>query len=114
MDVDSERLTASPIHVTIESPLMPESDDQLDLLMRALSDRTRRNLLTTIGREPGLTTAELARRTRAMSRWGVMKHLAVLAAAGLIQSMPEGRRTRHFIERHALEPLREWLARELG
>ena len=93
---------------------MRDFDDQLDLLTRALSDRTRRNLLAIIGRQPGLTTAELARRTKAMSRWGVMKHLAVLAAAGLIQSMPEGRRTRHFAERHALEPLRDWLARESG
>ena len=93
---------------------MREFDEQLDLLTRALGDRTRRSLLTIIGREPGLTTAELARRTKSISRWGVMRHLAVLRTAGLIQSMPEGRRTRHFAERQALEPLRDWLASESG
>lgn len=88
---------------------MPDSE-QLDLLLRALSDSTRRKLLDRIAREPGLTTAELARQTKGMSRWGVMKHLAVLEAATLIQSMPEGRHTRYFTERQALEPLRSWLA----
>jgi predicted transcriptional regulator len=47
-----------------------------------------------------------------MSRWGVMKHLAILESAGLIQSMPEGRHTRHFSERQALEPVSSWLATE--
>lgn len=93
---------------------MPDADDELDLVLRALSDRTRRKLLGTVGREPGLTTAQLARRTKGMSRWGVMKHLAVLEQAGLIQSMPEGRNTRHFTEPHALEPLRGWLAGQSG
>jgi hypothetical protein len=57
-----------------------------------------------------LTTAELTHQTRRMTRWGVMKHLQILAAAGLIQTMPQGRRTRHFHEPHALDPLRRWLA----
>ena len=93
---------------------MLDTDEQLDLLLRAVSDRTRRNLLGIISREPGLTTAELARRTSAMTRWGVMKHLGILEAAGLIQSMPEGRHTRHFSERQALEPVRVWLAGRLA
>jgi DNA-binding transcriptional ArsR family regulator len=91
-----------------------KTDDQLDLVLRALSDRTRRNLLSIISAQPGLTTADLARRTSGMSRWGVMKHLAVLESAGLIQAMPEGRRTRHFVERHALEPLHTWLDGQPG
>jgi DNA-binding transcriptional ArsR family regulator len=89
---------------------MTETDVRLDLLLRALSDPTRRDLLGSISREPGLTTAELARRTKGMSRWGVMKHLAVLVNAGLVQAMPEGRHIRHFSERQALAPLRHWLA----
>ena len=93
---------------------MTLKEDPLDLVMRAIGDPTRRKLLSAIGSEPGMTTAELARRTEGMSRWGVMKHLAVLEAAGLIQSMPEGRNTRHFTERHALEPLRRWLAGQEG
>ncbi len=45
-----------------------------------------------------------------MTRWGVMKHLAILDGAGLIQTMPEGRHRRHFHEPQALDPLRRWLA----
>jgi DNA-binding transcriptional ArsR family regulator len=89
---------------------MTDYERRLDDLLRALSDPTRRRLLAMVSREPGLTTAELAQRTDAMTRWGVMKHLQVLAGAGLIQSMPEGRNRRHFHEPQALDPLRRWLA----
>jgi DNA-binding transcriptional ArsR family regulator len=87
-----------------------QTDRQLDEILRALADPTRRKLLTLIESQPGLSTAELAQQTKGMTRWGVMKHLAVLDSAGLIQTMPEGRRTRHFHEPHALDPLRRWLA----
>ncbi len=45
-----------------------------------------------------------------MTRFGVMKHLAVLRDAGLIQTLPAGRRRHHYGVERALEPLREWLA----
>ena len=88
---------------------MDAPDSRLDDLLRALADPTRRRLLAVVASQPGLTTAELAALTNGMTRWGVMKHLAVLASAGLIQTMPEGRRRRHFHEPAALEPLRRWL-----
>lgn len=88
---------------------MNTPDSRLDQILHAVSDSTRRQLLALIATTPGLTTAELAARTPQMTRWGVMKHLAVLKSAGLIQAMPEGRRTRHFHEPAALEPLRRWL-----
>ena len=93
---------------------MAVNEEQLDRVLRALSDPTRRRLLGLIGREPGLSTSELARRIENMSRWGVMKHLVVLEAADLIQSMPEGRNTRHFSERQVLESLRSWIASQPG
>lgn len=86
-------------------------DDRLDALLRALADPTRRRLLSLIRTEPGRTTAELADLTRGMTRWGVMKHLEALRAAGLIQTLPEGRHRRHYHEATALDPLRSWLAR---
>src|SRR6266550_2117018 len=86
------------------------SDFRLDAILRALSDPTRRALFGVLVRDPGLTTAELAAGTRGMSRWGVMKHLAALRDAGLIQTLPDGRQRRHYPERAALEPLRGWLA----
>jgi DNA-binding transcriptional ArsR family regulator len=87
-----------------------QQDARLDEILRALADPTRRRLLALIEGQPGLSTAQLAQQTKGMTRWGVMKHLAVLDSAGLIQTMPEGRHTRHFHEPHALDPLRHWLA----
>ena len=81
----------------------------LDDVLRALADPTRRELLRAIMREPGSSTAQLVSRTDVMTRWGVMKHLAVLRDAGLIQTMAEGRHRRHFPESGALRPVRQWL-----
>ena len=88
---------------------MDAEDRRVDDLLRALADTTRRRLLSLIAASPGITTGELAARTTNMTRWGVMKHLDVLAATGLIQTLPEGRRRRHFHEPAALEPVRRWL-----
>jgi DNA-binding transcriptional ArsR family regulator len=90
---------------------MDSSEDRLDALLRALADPTRRRLLLLIRSQPGRTTAELAAVTRGMTRWGVMKHLEALRAAGLIQTLPEGRHRRHYHEPTALDLLRNWLAR---
>ena len=81
----------------------------LDNVLRALADPTRRDLLRMVIRQPGQSTAQLVERTDGMSRWGVMKHLAVLRDAGLIQTMVQGRHRRHFPERGALRSLRQWL-----
>lgn len=78
--------------------------------MRALADPTRRAMLRSVIRQPGLSTAQLAAAIDGMTRWGVMKHLEVLRDAGLIQTMAEGRRRRHYAEPAALVPLRQWLA----
>lgn len=81
----------------------------LDHVLRALADPTRRDLLRTVIRRPGQSTAQLVGQTDGMTRWGVMKHLTVLRDAGLIQTMAEGRHRRHFPERGALRSLRQWL-----
>lgn len=89
---------------------MAPSTDPLDQLAHALSDPTRRALWVAIGRRSGATTAELADGHPQVTRWAVMKHLAVLRRAGLIQTLPEGRRRRHYRDVRALEPLTGWLA----
>jgi DNA-binding transcriptional ArsR family regulator len=86
------------------------TDETLDRLLRAVADPTRRRLFTLLLHTPGLSTAQLVAQTRDMSRWGVMKHLAQLRDAGLIQTMPAGRERRHYPEPAALAPLSEWLA----
>jgi predicted transcriptional regulator len=90
---------------------MPTTDSaELDRLLRALADPTRRRILRLLTQRPGMTTNEIAGRVPGMTRWGVMKHLALLVEAGLVQTLPEGRRRRHFREAAALRPLHDWLA----
>jgi DNA-binding transcriptional ArsR family regulator len=84
----------------------------LDDVLAALADPTRRRIFELLGDQPGLTTAQLASRFRAMTRWGVMKHLEVLRAAGLVQTLPEGRRRRHFREASPLAAIRAWLGEQ--
>ncbi|HUG47936.1 MAG TPA: helix-turn-helix domain-containing protein [Candidatus Limnocylindria bacterium] len=81
----------------------------LDAIMRALADPTRRRLYGFLRTSAGLTTGQLAQRVPGMTRWGVMKHISVLREAGLLQTLPEGRRRRHYVERGALRPVQRWL-----
>jgi DNA-binding transcriptional ArsR family regulator len=89
----------------------PRTD--LDEVLSALADPTRRSLFAVILADPGITTSQLAARTSSVSRWGVIKHLAVLREAGLVQTMATGRLRRHYAERAALGSLRSWLG-EVG
>ena len=92
---------------------MSESPE-LDTVLRALADPTRRRILRLLGAQPGLSTGELASRVPGISRWGVMKHLAALRDAGLVQTLDDGRRRRHYREDAPLAALRDRLAAEVG
>lgn len=83
--------------------------EQADVLFRAVADETRRAIFMALMRSPGLSTTQLVASTQGMTRWGVMKHIAVLREAGLIQTMTEGRQRRHYPEPSALGVLRRWL-----
>jgi DNA-binding transcriptional ArsR family regulator len=86
------------------------TEEQLDRILRALGDATRRRLLRQIAATPGLSTVELGDLAPGMSRWGVMKHIDVLRESGLVQTLPDGRRRRHYAELAGLVSLREWLS----
>jgi DNA-binding transcriptional ArsR family regulator len=85
-------------------------EHRVDELLAALADPTRRMLFEEALAAPGITTSELAARSRSLSRWGVMKHLTVLRDASLIQTMATGRLRRNYAEKAALAPLSAWLA----
>jgi len=85
-------------------------DTRLDAICHALADPTRRAILVGLAASPGLTTAQLAALAPSISRFAAMKHLAVLRRAGLLRSMDEGRRRRHYREQRAVQPLGDWLA----
>lgn len=86
----------------------------IDALAGAVADPTRRRLLERLAATPGTTTGGLAAACPALTRFAVMKHLEVLRAAGVVRSMNEGRRRRHFLEPAALEPLGAWLGTVAG
>jgi DNA-binding transcriptional ArsR family regulator len=90
--------------------MMDDEMSRLDAICHSLADPTRRVILAELTRSPGATTAQLALLAPTVSRFAVMKHLEVLRRAGLVRSMDEGRRRRHYREPAAEQPLRDWLA----
>ena len=72
---------------------MPDDDDAV---FRALADPTRRLLLDRLFERDGRTLTDLESDLE-MTRFGVMKHLRVLEAAGLVVSRRQGREKLHYL-----------------
>src|ERR1043165_6910191 len=68
----------------------------MDEVFKALADPTRRSLLDELFREDGQTLSALEERFP-MTRFGVMKHLHVLEAAGLVVTRRRGREKLHYL-----------------
>src|SRR5919199_1318814 len=68
----------------------------MDEVFRALSDPTRRSLLDALYEHDGQTLSALEQ-ALPMTRFGVMKHLRVLEAAGLVKTRRRGREKLHFL-----------------
>jgi DNA-binding transcriptional ArsR family regulator len=64
--------------------------DDLEQVWKALADPTRRTILDLLRQKPR-NTSEIVERIPGLSRFGVMKHMAVLRDAGLVQTREEGR-----------------------
>jgi DNA-binding transcriptional ArsR family regulator/uncharacterized protein YndB with AHSA1/START domain len=67
-----------------------------DLVFKALADPTRRLLLDLLFARDGRTLSDLESAV-AMTRFGVMKHLRVLEASGLVVTRRSGREKLHFL-----------------
>jgi len=67
-----------------------------DPVFKALADPTRRHLLDRLFARDGRTLTELESELE-MSRFGVMKHLRVLEAAGLVVTRRSGREKLHYL-----------------
>lgn len=81
-------------------------------VFKALADETRRAILDALLTIDGQTLTELTERFPAMTRFGVMKHLAVLEEAGLIIVVKEGRAKRHFLDPVPIaEIANRWISR---
>lgn len=68
----------------------------MDAVFKALGDASRRRLLDRLNARNGQSLRELCEGLE-MSRQAVSKHLAVLAAAGLITAVRHGRRKLHYL-----------------
>jgi uncharacterized protein YndB with AHSA1/START domain/DNA-binding transcriptional ArsR family regulator len=73
-------------------PLSEETD-----VFRALGDPSRRLLLDSLFASDGQTLGELSAQLPGMTRFGVMKHLRILEAAGLVVSRKIGRERLHYL-----------------
>lgn len=83
-------------------------DDTLDLAFQALADPSRRAMVDRLVHGPA-TVSELAK-PLAMSLPGVMQHLAVLEASGLVVSEKIGRTRTCRIDPKALTRAEQWIA----
>ena len=68
----------------------------MELAFKALADPSRRALLDRLFERDGQTLSELCDRAE-MTRFGVMKHLRILEAAGLVTTRRVGRAKFHYL-----------------
>jgi DNA-binding transcriptional ArsR family regulator len=82
----------------------------LDRTFAALADPTRRALISRLGETQSLSVSELAR-PFPVSLPAIMKHLDVLADAGLVTRAKTGRTVACRLMAKPMEEAREWLSR---
>lgn len=82
------------------------------LVFKALADDTRRALLDALFVRDGQTVVALCEAFPQMTRFGVMKHLAVLEAANLVTSRREGRTKLHSLNPIPIQQLADrWISK---
>jgi uncharacterized protein YndB with AHSA1/START domain/DNA-binding transcriptional ArsR family regulator len=81
-------------------------------VFRALADANRRTLLDRLFERDGQTLGDLEAALPGMTRFGVMKHLRVLEAAGLVTSRKVGRERHHYLNAVPIRRIHDrWLDR---
>lgn len=82
--------------------------DRIDLVARALADRTRRGLLRLV-RDDERAAGELAAAFPQISRPAVSQHLRLLHEAGLVRSRPVGNRRLYRAEAEGLTDMWQFI-----
>ena len=80
----------------------------LDQVIHALGDPTRRSVYERIVRGGEMTVGALVEGAR-VSQPAVSQHLKTLKAAGLVAERRDGRRVHYRAEARGLEPLVDWI-----
>lgn len=83
--------------------------EAVDGVLAALADPTRRRLLDLLAAQREATATTLAAQLP-VSRQAVVKHLAVLDAAGLVSGRRAGREMRYTVRPAALDATSRWMA----
>ncbi|MFI6002096.1 ArsR/SmtB family transcription factor [Streptomyces sp. NPDC051366] len=83
--------------------------EAVDGVLAALADPTRRRLLDLLAAQGEASATALADRLP-VSRQAVVKHLAVLDAAGLVSGSRVGREVRYAVRPVALDATARWMA----
>jgi DNA-binding transcriptional ArsR family regulator len=83
--------------------------EAVDSVLVALADPTRRQVLELLAAQGEATATTLAERLP-VSRQAVVKHLAVLDAAGLVSGGRVGREVRYAVRPAALDATARWMA----
>lgn len=86
--------------------------DSLEPVFKALADEHRRALLDALFERDGQSLGELCEILPDMTRFGVMKHLAVLEDAHLVVVERDGRLKRHFLNPVPIREVHDrWISR---
>ena len=81
-------------------------------MFRALGDGSRRALLDALFASDGQRLNDLCAVLPELTRFGVMKHLAVLESAGLVTTEKVGREKRHYLNPVPIQQIYErWLSK---
>ena len=107
-DLRQKRLTVRPSRLILSD--MVNSQERLDRTFMSLADPTRRAILAQLERRDGASISELAK-PFAIRLPAVMKHLDVLANAGLVTRSKSGRTVTVRLRAQPLREAAEWLRR---
>lgn len=86
-----------------------EARETVDGVISALADPTRRQLLDLLAAHGEVTATTLAEQVP-VSRQAIVKHLAVLDAAGLVTARKSGREVLYAVRPDALNATARWMA----
>src|SRR5262245_15928697 len=79
-----------------------------EAVFAALADPNRRKLLATLAENSPKTATQLKQEFK-ITRQGIMKHLDLLAQAGLVQSQTQGREKRYWFTPEPLDNVSAWI-----
>ena len=89
---------------------MPNHDDELDAVIRALADPTRRAVVERLVKSPAIVSELAAPFPMALPSF--MQHLAILEKAGVIVSQKQGRVRTVSLRPGGLDVLHLWLGEQ--